>query len=161
MGTLDQDIKEKQDRIAWAEGELATLEADLLKVERRINELEPPVEFNLEDTVIQVKLTEAGEQVVRDVSMTPTRLADGYTEFYLTTFIKLFGRHVVLGNPTYKGKARVSARNFNDKHPEDFRSSSELRMLRGNIYRGIADMKRTIAGCQDGIEYFQELKNQK
>jgi len=157
----DLDILRYKTKIEWAERELTQLRHDRIVVEYRLRDLEPAVEFDLDETEIQVRLTAAGEKVLSDRFVTPVRLADGYTEFYFTTFIRLFGSHKTLGNECYEGKVRMVARNHDKRHPVDHRTSSELRMLRGNIARGIADMEREIAGAKDCLEYLATLQNEK
>jgi hypothetical protein len=154
----EKEIQEKKDRKAWAERELETLRTDLVKVDRRLAELEPPVDFKLNDTVIHVKLTQRGLEVARDhFKMDPLVMPNGYTEFYLSHFMRVFGRYMDnCSTPVIEGSIKFAQRNYDKLHSEDFRSSSELRMLRGNIHRGIAYMEREIRGAQDGIEYFQE-----
>ena len=159
---LDSEVQRCQERITWAERELETLRTDLAKVERRLLELETPVEFYLNDTVIHVKLTEYGMEVARShFKMDPLVMVDGYTEFYLSNFMHVFGKYMgICTQPIIEGGIRFVQRNYNKRHPEDHRDSGELRMLRGNIHRGIADMKREILGAKNSIEYFQELASE-
>lgn len=78
-----------------------------------------PHKFNINDC-IKVKLTAKGKKIIQedyeqlcasypnlDIKMRYVEDADGYTEFQLWDFMRLFGSHLYCGSPCYIEKNQI------------------------------------------------------